>query len=80
MDTKGRGFSSWSGHITRLQVQSPVGTRTRRQPVDISLSHQCFSLSLSKAMKKRPQVRIKKKSMVSPPEGPLLTPPLRTLS
>ena len=45
---KGHGFDSLSGHITRLQVQSPVGEhRRRRQPVNFSLSYQCFSIYLS---------------------------------
>ena len=44
--SKGCRFDSWSGHIPRLWVQSPVGAH-RAQPVDISLSHWCFSLSPS---------------------------------
>ena len=51
---KGHGYDSWSGHMTRLQVRSPVGAHMR-QPIshrcfshDVnSLSHQCFSPSLS---------------------------------
>ena len=34
---KGRGLDPWSGHVPRLQVQSPVGVRHGRQPIDVSL-------------------------------------------
>ena len=39
------GFNSQSGHMTRLQVQSPVGVCTKRQPITVFLSHWCFPLS-----------------------------------
>ena len=37
-------FDSWPGHMPALQVRSGWGT-FKRQPTDISLSHQCFSPS-----------------------------------
>ena len=40
---KDRRFNPWSGHTSGLLVWSPV----RAQPIDASLSHQCFSPSLS---------------------------------
>ena len=61
--TKCRGFDPQSGHVPRLQVQSPVWAHMnpgsgayRRQPVDVSLLHRCFfslpsSLSKSKGKK-----------------------------
>ena len=56
---KSCGFNSQSEYIPRLWVQSPVGAHMKRQPIHVSLSHQCFSLSPQKAMKKCPQVKIK---------------------
>ena len=54
-----RGFDSWSGHIPRLQVQSPVGWGAyRRQPIGVALSRRgfclllCLPLSLIKSLKK----------------------------
>ena len=38
------GFDSWSGHMPGLQVQFPGACK--RQPIDVSLSHECFFLSL----------------------------------
>ena len=35
---RGCWFNSWSGHMPRLRVQ--------RQPINVSLSHRCLSLSL----------------------------------
>ena len=64
----GDRFNPWLGYISRLCVQSPVRARMRRQPINVFLSHWCFSLSLSlslslpsslKATKKWPRVRIK---------------------
>ena len=43
---KGCGFKSWSGHIARLRVQSPVGACTRGNQLTF-LSHIYVSLSLS---------------------------------
>ena len=42
---KGHEFDSQSGLIPRLWVRSPVGAHMRRQWINVSLSHQCFSLS-----------------------------------
>ena len=66
------GFNSQSGHIPRLQVPSPDRKeRYGRKPIDASLSHQYFFLSLSLSLslppslsnisKTYPQVRIKNK-------------------
>ena len=44
---KGLRFDSPSGHTLRLQVRFLVGMCVRRQTIDVSLSHQCFFLSLS---------------------------------
>ena len=47
---KGWGFDSWSGHMPRLKVQSPVGAHIGGNQsvflphIDVSL---CFSVSLS---------------------------------
>ena len=43
------GSVSQSGHRPGLQARSPVGLGAggERQPTDVSLSHQCFSPSLS---------------------------------
>ena len=69
---KGHWFDSWSGCIPMLPVRSLLGARMRRQQIDVFLSHQCFSLSLSfsssslylplslKAIEKCPQMRILK--------------------
>ena len=46
------GLDSQSGHIPMLRVQSPVGERARRQSIDVSFSHQCFSLPLSPPLPK----------------------------
>ena len=44
----GCGFDSRSGHMPRLQVQSPVRVCMRRQPIDVCLSlYLSLSLSLS---------------------------------
>ena len=37
-------FNFWSGHIPRLWVQSPSLGSSRKQPIDISHSHQFLSL------------------------------------
>ena len=56
---KGCGFNFQSGHMTRLQVQSPVGEPTRGNLLKF-LCHIDVSLSL-KEMKKCPWMRIKEK-------------------
>ena len=48
---KGCGFDSGPGHIPRFWIRSPVRAHPRRQPIDVSLSHQCFSLFSSSAFK-----------------------------
>ena len=45
---KGRVFDSWAGHILRLWIRS----WSRRQPIDVSLSHKCFFLPLSVPLSK----------------------------
>ena len=42
---KGRQFNSWSGHIPSCRFIPSQGTY-RRQPINVSLPHQWFSLSL----------------------------------
>nr|KAF6403671.1 hypothetical protein HJG59_010069 [Molossus molossus] len=50
--TKGGGvFSSWSEHIGRLPVPSPVQPEGR-QPIHVSLSHRYFSLTPSPPLSK----------------------------
>ena len=39
-------FNSQSGHLAGLQAGPQLGT-CERQPIDVSLAHLCFSLSLS---------------------------------
>ena len=63
-------FNSRWGHIPMLRIQSPVWVHMipsmgayGREPIHVSVSHECFSLSLSpflslKAIKKCLQVRI----------------------
>ena len=46
---KGLGFDSQSGHQPRLQLGPGQGTY-KRQPIDVSLSHQSFSPSLSPSL------------------------------
>ena len=41
VNQKGCGFDPPSGHIPRLQV--PSGNTSRRQVINVSLLHQCFS-------------------------------------
>ena len=40
-------FNSRSGHIPRLCVWFPVRAHTRRQPINVSVSHRCCTLSPS---------------------------------
>ena len=47
---KGRQFDSWSGHLPGFQVWSPVGACARENWTDVSLTHQCFSPSLSPSL------------------------------
>ena len=47
---KGGGFDSQSGHMPGLQAPSPVGGTCKRQLIDVSLSHQCFSPPLSPSL------------------------------
>ena len=36
---RGHMFNFWSGHIAWFRVRSPVGACTRRQQINVSLSH-----------------------------------------
>ena len=46
---KGHQFNSQSGHMPRLQTKSPTRAG-KKQPIDVSLQHQCFSPSLSPSL------------------------------
>lgn len=47
------GLDFWLGHLPGLQVQSLIGSRMGRQPINVSLSHWCFALSLFLKLKNK---------------------------
>lgn len=49
---KGHGFDSWPGHTPRLWGSEPNWGVCKRQQVDFSPSHWCFSLTQKKTTKK----------------------------
>ena len=49
-EQKGHQFSSQWGHMPSVRVQSSVQGACERQPIHVSLSHWCFSPSLSPSL------------------------------
>ena len=62
---KGHQFDSWAGHMSGLQVQSPLGhireaTEYERQPIDVSLLNPCLPPSLSPSLVLSLKINFKK--------------------